>query len=189
MVKQLSHIFKEITRGSHERRFEEIFDLAQVVEQNIDVVVVSISPIVKFEKHAQPLDTVASAREPLSRDQAKAKSIQLQLSAVFNRRKSRERKSAYLNQFSVLLEALSFQPVAQVSKLRTEAQVKWKDRTVTVCLDEVEEVGDFVEIDLVVGEPELAEAKAVVLSLASDLGLSSGVRSSYLEMLLDSRSA
>ena len=100
-MKQLSHIFKEITRGSHERRFEEIFDLAQVVEQNIDVVVVSISPIVKFEKHAQPLDTVASAREPLSRDQAKAKSMQLQLSAVFNRRKSRERKSAYLNQFSV----------------------------------------------------------------------------------------
>ena len=97
--------------------------------------------------------------------------------------------SDYLNQFSVLLEALSFQPVAQVSKLRTEAQVKWKDRTVTVCLDEVEEVGDFVEIELVVGEPELAEAKAVVLSLASDLGLSSGVRSSYLEMLLDSRSA
>jgi adenylate cyclase class 2 len=95
----------------------------------------------------------------------------------------------YLDRFSALLEALSFQPVAQVSKLRTTARVKWKDRTVTVCLDEVEEVGDFVEIELVVGKRELADAKAVVLSLASDLGLSSDVRSSYLEMLLDSRSA
>lgn len=70
-------MFKEVKYASGESSYEEIFDLAEVVEQKIDTVVVSISPVVKFEKQLQSLNTVESAREPLSRDNRQAKSLKV----------------------------------------------------------------------------------------------------------------
>jgi adenylate cyclase class 2 len=92
----------------------------------------------------------------------------------------------YLDQFSELLESLGFRHVAKVSKRRTSVQLTGLGRVVHVCLDEVDGLGCFVELELVVEEPDLSAAKQVISSLAGELGLETVIRRSYLEMLLDS---
>ena len=47
-----------------------------------------------------------------------------------------------------------------------------------------ERLGSFVELEMVVDENRLDDARTLVASLASDLGLSLGERRSYLELLL-----
>ncbi len=60
--------------------------------------------------------------------------------------------------------------------------------SVHFCLDEVTEVGGFVELELVVESQEGVEpAKLKLIALADQLGLSGSTRTSYLEMLLESR--
>jgi adenylate cyclase class 2 len=83
-----------------------------------------------------------------------------------------------------LLEALGFQPVAEVRKHRRKATITWDGREVEVALDEVESVGIFVEIETAADEAELETAKAALASLADDLGLRDGERRSYLELKL-----
>ena len=67
-MKELSHIFKEVVYLSGDNSYEEIFDIAEAIISKIDTLVVSISPVVKFEKQLQSLNTVESAREPLPRE-------------------------------------------------------------------------------------------------------------------------
>jgi len=86
-----------------------------------------------------------------------------------------------------LLEVLGFRPVAQVRKRRRKASVPWQGRSVEVSLDEVEELGTFVELELVTTSDDLEAAKTCLASLADSLGLSAGERRSYLELLLDNR--
>ena len=52
------------------------------------------------------------------------------------------------------------------------------------CLDEVVNVGLFVELEIVADENRFADAKAVVLAAAADLGLTHQERRSYLELAL-----
>jgi len=92
-------------------------------------------------------------------------------------------------QWVELLKALGFSPLAEVRKLRCKAWVKWDNRQVEVSLDRVEQLGAFVELELVVEPAELEEAKAVVASLAERLGLRHSERRSYLELLLAGRPA
>ena len=93
-------------------------------------------------------------------------------------------------QMSELLVCLGFRPVAVVRKKRVvyrlERPVGGKGRTIEICFDEVEKVGSFVEVELLAEESEFEEAKAAVLGLAADLGLSDQERRSYLGMLLES---
>ena len=84
-----------------------------------------------------------------------------------------------------LLRALGFTPVAEVHKLRRKAHVSWQGRRIEVSLDEVERIGTFIELELVVEEGDLESAKACVASLADALDLSGGERRSYLELLLE----
>ena len=86
-----------------------------------------------------------------------------------------------------LLESLGFTPVAEVRKLRRKAHVTWQDRRVEGSLDEVEEVGTFVELELVVDVEDIEPAKACIASLAAELGLVGSERRSYLELLLGRR--
>jgi adenylate cyclase class 2 len=55
------------------------------------------------------------------------------------------------------------------------------------CVDEVERVGSFLELEIVADESRFEAAKAAVLALAADLGLTDQERRSYLEMLLAGR--
>jgi adenylate cyclase class 2 len=92
-------------------------------------------------------------------------------------------------QWVELLKALGFSPLAEVRKSRRKAWVKWDNRQVEVSLDRVEQLGAFVELELVVEPAELEAARAVVASLAERLGLRNSERRSYLELLLAVRPA
>lgn len=83
-----------------------------------------------------------------------------------------------------MLNALGFVAVGEVRKSRRKAHVDWQGQSVEVSLDQVDRVGTFVELELVV-EPENVEtAKACIMSLAQALGIEGSERRSYLELLL-----
>jgi len=89
-----------------------------------------------------------------------------------------------------LITALGFTPVAEVRKRRRRLLVVWEGRKIEVALDRVEEVGDFVELELLVrGQDQIAAAKACLISLAQALSLAGSERRSYLELLLLSRAS
>jgi adenylate cyclase, class 2 len=83
-----------------------------------------------------------------------------------------------------LLEALSFKPIADVCKRRLHYTLLWQDRQVTVSLDQIEGLGDFVELEIMATGDNMDEARRAIGSLARRLHLSNGERRSYLELLL-----
>lgn len=93
----------------------------------------------------------------------------------------------YRSQFITMLEVLGFRLVAEVVKTRRKAFVIWEGSRVEVSLDDVRDVGTFVELELLADEPALAESKQRLSSLAERLGLSRVERRSYLGLLLDAR--
>lgn len=91
-------------------------------------------------------------------------------------------------QMKEIYEGIGFVSVAKVVKRREELLVNWRGTKVHVCLDEVDEVGGFVELELVVKDQgSVAEAKTSLVGLAEHVGLSGVTRTSYLEMLLKNR--
>ena len=88
------------------------------------------------------------------------------------------------NQWSALLEKLGFSLVAEVRKERVKAHVEWQGRSVEVSLDEVAEVGTYVELELIADADDIESARTTIEALARRLGLSQGERRSYLELLL-----
>lgn len=83
---------------------------------------------------------------------------------------------------------IGFYSVASVKKTRETMHLQWQDQQVEVCLDSVADVGDFVELEIVVENPEQKEqAKSALESLASKLELSDSILTSYLELLLQRR--
>ena len=87
--------------------------------------------------------------------------------------------------YDQLLTALSFRRVAQVSKVRQLFQLQREGYSIELSVDAVEDVGDFMELEIVVAqESESAAAQQVIHSLARELQLSEGERRSYLELLL-----
>jgi adenylate cyclase class 2 len=87
--------------------------------------------------------------------------------------------------FAELLMALGFRPVAEVRKERRQTTLKHQGRTVEVVLDQVDRVGQYVELEIVVEPSELDDAKRAIGSLAAELGLTDNERKSYLELLLE----
>jgi adenylate cyclase class 2 len=83
-----------------------------------------------------------------------------------------------------LLVCLGYRPVAIVRKSRTVYRLIRGGFAVDVCLDDVEHVGSFVEVEIVAEEALFAGAKAAVLALAAELGLAELERRSYLGMFL-----
>ena len=94
----------------------------------------------------------------------------------------------YLEQYTQLLTALGFRTVAQVKKLRRSGRLQWNQWSVELALDEVAQLGQFVEVEIVVNQDQLASAQSAVRALASDLDLTQPERRSYLEMVLELRS-
>ncbi|WP_425613439.1 class IV adenylate cyclase [Anatilimnocola sp. NA78] len=89
-----------------------------------------------------------------------------------------------LAQFGQLLVALSFRRVTEVKKVRTAASFIWQDWLVEVALDDVDGVGQFVELEIQAEEADLPQARQAILALAAYLQLTESERRSYLHLLL-----
>jgi len=87
-------------------------------------------------------------------------------------------------QYAELLGLLGFVPVATVSKHRQGAALTWQGQSIEAALDQVEQVGTFVELETSADELSLPAARQAIGSLASALGLVQNERRSYLELLL-----
>lgn len=86
-----------------------------------------------------------------------------------------------------LLQALGFQPIAEVRKRRQKAFLAWQGYRVELSLDEVAELGAFVELELLSDQAGLEPARSALVALAEQLRLQKSERRSYLELLLEKR--
>lgn len=83
---------------------------------------------------------------------------------------------------------LGMHSVAKVSKTRDAVLIRWEGANVEICLDQVEEVGYFVELEIVAeNQEDVPAAKEKLESLARKFGLKDSITTSYLEMLLQAR--
>jgi adenylate cyclase class 2 len=89
--------------------------------------------------------------------------------------------------FTALLQHLGYRPTAVVNKRRTIYHLKRDGFTLEVCLDEVDGLGRFVELEILAPEEQLDRGRAVLQRTAGELGLADSERRSYLEMLLEKR--
>ncbi len=64
------------------------------------------------------------------------------------------------------------------------ATITIQQREVEIALDHIERLGWFAEIELAADEANLEAARATLLELGQQLGLTDVERRSYLEMLL-----
>jgi adenylate cyclase class 2 len=87
--------------------------------------------------------------------------------------------------FAAIFIELGFRPVAEVRKNRRKAIVDRSGRSIEIALDEVEQVGAFVELECSAVQGDMETAKAAIAALAAELGLTKNERKSYLELLLE----
>lgn len=87
-------------------------------------------------------------------------------------------------QFCKLLTSLGYRAVAVVRKKRRPFPFERDGFALEACLDEVEQVGRFVELEIIAPEEKKAQAEELLGQLAADLGLTHAERRSYLEMYL-----
>jgi adenylate cyclase class 2 len=91
------------------------------------------------------------------------------------------------NSFMRLLTSLGFRPVSVVRKRREIHTFLWEEFEAEVCLDVVEGLGEFVEVEFRVPDDRVDVARAALLRLAAALGLEASERRSYLELQLAAR--
>jgi adenylate cyclase class 2 len=84
-----------------------------------------------------------------------------------------------------MLTRLGFRPVREVLKSREPFHLRWQDRELEVVLDNVRELGWFVELEIIAEESDRDAAREVLFSLAQILGLGKSERRSYLRLLLE----
>lgn len=89
--------------------------------------------------------------------------------------------------FLRLLGYLGYRPVAVVRKRRRAYRLTRGGHSVEVCLDDVDEVGRFAEVEILAEEDHLETARAVLLEVAEELGLRNVEKRAYLTMLLEKR--
>jgi adenylate cyclase class 2 len=89
--------------------------------------------------------------------------------------------------FARLLTRLGYRPVAVVRKSRRLFHLSRGGFALEVTLDDVEGVGRFAELEIQAPEDQLDAARKLLLQTAAELGLSTGERRSYLELLLAAR--
>ncbi len=92
-------------------------------------------------------------------------------------------------QFRELLERLGFRPTAAVAKLRRSGKLVHQETEFEVCWDEVERLGCFLELELLVDDDAREAAERKLLALQAALGLAAVERRSYLEMILEATDA
>ena len=89
--------------------------------------------------------------------------------------------------FTALLTHLGYRPTAVVRKRRTIYHLRREGFALEVCLDEVEGLGRFVELEIRAPEEQLEQGRTVLLATTAQLGLGPSERRSYLELLLEKR--
>jgi adenylate cyclase class 2 len=87
-------------------------------------------------------------------------------------------------QFMQLLVHLGYRPVAVVRKHRRHFHLTRGGFALIVCLDEVEQLGRFAEVEIVAPEDQADKAKTVLAETATALSLTQLERRSYLNLLL-----
>jgi adenylate cyclase class 2 len=90
-------------------------------------------------------------------------------------------------QFTQLLRHLGYRPTAVVKKRRRMYHFERGGFQLTVCLDEVETLGRFAEVEILAPEEQTDAARQVIQEVAGQLGLSDVERRSYLAMVLQAR--
>ncbi len=92
---------------------------------------------------------------------------------------------AVATDFRRLLTHLRYKPVAVVRKTRRVAEFGRDGFDMQLTLDEVDGVGRYAELEVVAPEDRADAAKATVLAVAAELGLTRSERRSYLQLLLE----
>jgi adenylate cyclase class 2 len=86
--------------------------------------------------------------------------------------------------FCRLVEHLAYRPTAVVKKRRRQLHFQRDGFELCACLDEVERLGNFVEIEIVAPPADRQRAEQVLQQVVAELGLGPSERRSYLEMVL-----
>jgi adenylate cyclase, class 2 len=86
-----------------------------------------------------------------------------------------------------LLMALRFRPVVIVRKQRTVYRFVRGGFPMEACFDDLENVGAFIELEILAEEPQYEAAKAVLMQTATELGLTEKETRSYLGMVLEAQ--
>jgi adenylate cyclase class 2 len=87
---------------------------------------------------------------------------------------------------SSILKSLGFEPIAKVTKKRTFFDL----REITISIDDVEEVGLFLELESIAHQKDEMEiAKRAIFKVLGELGIEpeQSVRDSYLEMYMNGK--
>ena len=87
--------------------------------------------------------------------------------------------------FKEMLCALGFEPVREVKKRRQRFQLHWFEREFELAIDEVAELGTFVELETLATADTRDHAREAVLHLAEQCELRTPEKRSYLRMLLE----
>ena len=85
-------------------------------------------------------------------------------------------------QWDRLLQALEFQPVAELTKTRRSAEWVDREQKFALSLDYINGLGDFIELETFADEAQLDEARRRIQSLAAMLELKEPITASYLEL-------
>jgi adenylate cyclase, class 2 len=93
------------------------------------------------------------------------------------------------SEFRELLRLLGFREVFEVKKTRTAGELLFEQQVVHVCLDHIEQLGDFLELEILATQEELPVVKNCLLNLANSLKLPPMERRSYLEMLFNTQNS
>ena len=88
-----------------------------------------------------------------------------------------------------LLTHLGYRFVALVKKQRRTAPLERDGFSFTICLDEVDGLGRFAEVEVLAPEDRRADAEKALAALAAELGLSEVERRSYLGLVLAAKPA
>lgn len=88
-------------------------------------------------------------------------------------------------QFAEMLTILGFREVRTVRKQRTPYDLTWEGRRLELALDEVRDLGCYIEIEGLAEPQEREAVRDSILRLAEHLGLANSERKSYLCLLLE----
>jgi adenylate cyclase class 2 len=83
-----------------------------------------------------------------------------------------------------LFRHLGYRPVAVVRKRRRQYPLTRQGFSMSICLDDVEGVGRFAEVEILAEKEQLEKAQVVLLETAAALGLKQVERRSYLALVL-----
>ncbi len=87
--------------------------------------------------------------------------------------------------FLRILEKLGYRPTAVVRKRRLAFSFRRGEFDMQVCLDDVERLGRFVEVEIVAPPEKKDAAQVVLLGVVGEMGLKTVEPRSYLHMVLE----